>query len=232
MIDKEFIDRIVDLSRANNPIIPFENGRSLISAGYAIVEPKSAEPLVVNTLTGFIAAINQMPKDLAITVNIRGDFTADAMSSYNPETKKRDYYFACQPIKSNNIPTLQGYNNFNFVTAVKESFRDTPERERLLQYVSKVTSTESLKTEDDGVTQSTVVSTSRSGALVKREKAPAFVHLDPWQPYPEIEPVKALYSFRINSNSYDLQIIAAHFYKTKVIELIRKYLRTKGLNVL
>jgi hypothetical protein len=84
-----------------------------------------------------------------------------------------------------------------FIIALTSLFEDSPDRERMVKFVSRVHGGETFTLSDDGVTQIAEVRKSASGAVTEKETAPKIVELQPFRTFRDIGQPKSSFLLRL-----------------------------------
>lgn len=93
----------------------------------------------------------------------------------------------------------QFLDNENFLIRLRSMFLDNADRARLLKFASQISVAESLKTLDDGISQSVAVNKGMSGALKEQQAAPSVVSLAPFRTFREVAQPASEFIFRMKS---------------------------------
>ena len=95
-----------------------------------------------------------------------------------------------------------------FQIRIRSMFLPTPDRELLIQYVSKLSIESSMNIDDDGITQTTAVKQGVSGALKTKEAAPSVVTLKPFRSFREVDQVESPFIFRMRAKEDGIPTVA------------------------
>jgi len=121
-------------------------------------------------------------------------------------------------------------NHEDFIIKLQSMFVDTPDRARVILYVSKLTTQNSIQLEDDGITQMARVTKGVSGAVKEMQPAPSMVNLRPFRTFAEIEQPESTFLLRLSQKGGDVPECALFeadggMWRNKAIKNIKAYLR-------
>lgn len=91
----------------------------------------------------------------------------------------------------------------SFLIQLASLFVQTPERDSLLAFASKIDLKSSATIEDDGISQKVTTNKGVSGAVKGTEIAPAVVELRPFRTFLEVEQPASKFIFRVKRGKYD-----------------------------
>jgi hypothetical protein len=148
------------------------------------VKPPSAEMRTFSRLGSF-AEFVKMHDDLGSFVHIVSPYCVEYVGPLREGYQDRET-FACATFDTNRIFKFAQYMTPEmFVIGVQTMFRNTVDRDRLLELAGGIMSEQIVTSSDDGVSQTVAV---RSGiSLVRRETIANPFELAPWRTFPEIE---------------------------------------------
>lgn len=104
-----------------------------------------------------------------------------------------------------------------FMILLQTVFYDTPERQKLLSFVSKIKGSEVTTVDDDGIAQNVAVSSGFN--RLADQVAPQFVDLVRQQTFAEVEQPSAKYLLRLRKSSRGLPEIALFETRDPAVEL-------------
>jgi hypothetical protein len=175
------------------------------------------KPLEMHTLSGLVEYVRTnidslMPKQTLILVD--NPDTVELVSLIDGKDRHRDRY-AIVKLDSNlkEFPFGKYQDVESFVVGLRSMFEPTPDLEKLVMYVSKVRGGKSFSLDDDGVSQTTSVAVGVSGALTKKETAPAIVRLRPYRTFRDIEQTESEFLFRMKLVDTEDNIVGACLYE-------------------
>jgi len=159
-------------------------------------------PLAIRTLTGLADYIKSKIDQNALSkiFVVVESFTSVALyQELNPETMLRRNFMRVELEKLREFQFGQFTDNENFLIQLRSMFMSNTDRERLLRFASQVSVDESLKTQDDGVSQSVAVNKGMSGALKEKQIAPSVVSLIPYRTFREVDQPASEFIFRMRA---------------------------------
>lgn len=169
---------------------------------HKVVNDLKPQTLEVETLTGFADYINsnvdKNSKDRLFIV-VESHVEVSLYENLDRESMSRKKYITAALKHGSNIQFCQYYSNEDFLIKLKSMFVSTPDREFLLRFASKMSVDESIKTNDDGVSQSVAVNKGVSGAIKEMEVAPSIVTLAPYRTFREIAQPQSDFLFRVKA---------------------------------
>lgn len=117
-----------------------------------------------------------------------------------------------------------------FIIMLRSLFAPTDDRERLINFVSRLRSDTSLALDDDGVSQKTSVTKGLSGGLKTGEAAPVIVTLSPNRTFHDIEQPASQFLFRMREAMESRPQCALFeadqgMWKLQAIQSIKEYFR-------
>ena len=114
------------------------------------------------------------------------------------------------------------------MVALRSKFVPTPEQTALLESLKRITNSNEVKTEDNGVTQ---VVTAKSGATLGSVKVQPVWCLRPYRTFTEIDQPDSLFLLRLHSNggetTYSLYETDGGAWAVTAMNLVREYLRSQ-----
>lgn len=104
-----------------------------------------------------------------------------------------------------------------FMIFLQTRFEDTPERQKLLSFISKIKGCEVTTVDDDGIAQNVAVSSGFN--RLADQVAPQFVDLVRQQTFAEVEQPSAKYLLRLRKSSQGLPEVALFETRDPAVEL-------------
>jgi hypothetical protein len=101
----------------------------------------------------------------------------------------------------------------SFVVHLNSLFEESPDRERLIKFVSSVTGGAQFTLEDDGVTQVAAVRKGVSGAITKNESAPKIIALKPYRTVRDVEQPTSDFLMRLKLVDEEDHIVGVCLYE-------------------
>lgn len=132
-----------------------------------------------------------------LLVHVVNETTVQIISSLNPDFRNREYYIQADALLP--VITLNRFmDRENFNIMLQSRFVANEDRASVLSSIAKMRFENSVKLEDDGVTQT---ATSAVGVtLVKEEQIPNPVVLAPFRTFTEIDQPESPFILRVNDN--------------------------------
>ena len=213
--------------------------------------------LLQNNLHGEPSVTEVIPKDNTAFPRKMEVNTLDAFVAYlragieNGEIKDKLYLNVTSPIFVEAVTPVNQYGNRKliasaarlglqgfsfgleydferFVVALRSKFVPTPEQTALLESLKRITNSNEVKTEDNGVTQ---VVTAKSGATLGSVKVQPVWCLRPYRTFTEIDQPDSLFLLRLHSNggetTYSLYETDGGAWAVTAMNLVREYLRSQ-----
>lgn len=207
---------------------------------YRIVDQSKMPVIKIATLSGLTEYIKANVDSLALIdhfILIDSYRSVSLFSSVIDKAIGRDHVVHVELDSSNN---QFEYGRFmeheEFIIKLKSLFKPTIDQENLLSYVSKLTVTNSIEVEDDGVTQVTSIKKGSSGALRAMVDAPSIVELKPYRTFREVEQPHSDFLFRMRGGVDEVPQCALFeadggSWKNNATAIIQEYLREQIKNV-
>jgi hypothetical protein len=199
---KDTIEKIESLVRAADGIDVLIDQRHYSTRDLkpVLFEPKPAALKVV-TLTGLVDYIKANRDGLQLekcVILVESFDKVTLASELIGDKRERAYFITAMVDDGLKVYPFEKYMPVEgFVIALRSMFEPTPDLEKMITYVSKVRGGKAFSLEDDGVSQTASVQTSASGALTKKETAPAIVKLRPYRTFRDIDQIESEFLFRM-----------------------------------
>jgi hypothetical protein len=160
-----------------------------------------AEEVKIHTLTGLIDFIKANVDDLDMGkffVVVKSPTEVFLYSALTEESHRRDVIVHVEVDKNMSTYSFGHYFNVEeFVIALNSLFEESKDRERLIQFVSRVHGGTGFTLSDDGITQIVEVQAGVSGALKDKESAPKIVELQPFRTFRDVAQPKSSFLLRL-----------------------------------
>lgn len=162
------------------------------------------------------------------------------LSGHLTEEMERVLFVSCELPRVEEFPFGHFQNLESFLIGLRTKFKPSADRDKLMSFCSKITSSASLQTADDGVTQNIEIKASTSGVLKANGVAPSLVELAPFRTFREVEQPASEFIFRMRGGSPDQAPTCALLesdggaWRLQAIENVSNWLKkkTKGITVL
>jgi hypothetical protein len=179
-------------------------------------EPR-AKPLGLHTLSGLVEYMRTNIDSLGTKdhlIMVDGPDVARLVSLIGGLDRDRDCYATAKlDDELKTFPFGKYQDVESFVVGLRSMFEPTPDLEKLVMYVSKVRGGKSFSLDDDGVSQTTNVVVGVSGAVTKKETAPAIVRLRPYRTFRDIEQTESEFLFRMKLIDTENNTVGACLYE-------------------
>lgn len=203
-LDKSAIEKLEQLVREGDCRVVDIDGhryteRPLHQVSY---EKPGVKPLVVSTLDAFETYVKADPdllgrEDGPLLVHVIGPAEVALRSKIQEDDVNTRHVY----VTSKCAPAAAGFqygqqlDRETFSIALRTLFAQTADRDTLVSLISSITDESTVKTEDDGITQSV---TAKVG-IVGKAQVPVSnpVVLAPFRTFPDIEPVASPFIFRM-----------------------------------
>jgi len=204
MLSKDTLDKIQEMVLEGAQVKQV-NGLDYCHAHLIPVREPEMKPLQVNTLTAlrdYIVNRVELSDDRQF-VHIASPSQVYLFEEADCWAVRQNYMLAVAPQHSFSFGT--GYLVDDFIVALQSSFVITPVVKDMLKLVGNITANASLKTEDDGVSQTV---TAKVG-IVKEDqvRVPNPVTLRPYRTFPEIEQPEMQCVFRISGDTGSAPVV-------------------------
>lgn len=234
---KDTIEKIESMVKAADGIDVEIEGRHYSSRDLkpVLFEPKPAALKVV-TLTGLVDYIKANRDSLILetcVILVESFDKVTLASELTGDKWERAYYITAGVDSGLNVYPFEKYMQVEgFVIALRSMFEPTPDLEKMIAYVSRVQGGKAFSLEDDGVSQSASVRTSVTGALTKKETAPAIVKLRPFRTFRDIDQVESEFLFRMKLIDTEENVVGCALFeadggrwRNQATNAIRDYLK-------
>lgn len=240
MLNREFIDRIVDLSV---PTVMEIGGLPHSDRKMNPIMPPMVESVKLSTLQGLVDAIKANMNGLGTEqclVHVK-EYSRVQVVAQNPDAWGRRVVHL--EAESDAFPDSafrfgQYVDQETFIIALQSRFVETEEQKQLLSLVSTLTSSHVGIAEDDGIRQK--VTTMKGVALKNEQAIKPRVKLQPYRTFVEVEQPASDFIFRVRSNGPDQKPSCGLFeadggrWKLEAMQSIKKWLdgKTAGFPII
>ena len=156
-----------------------------------------------NDLSSIIAMVKQELKkfDLPLFINIKSETRIEVFSAVAlHKNREIPYYASCN---NRNFRFGSYYNYEDFIIALRSQFVQNKDSVELLELLKKVTNSNIVETEDDGITQK--ITASSGASLCKTVQSAPIRSLAPYRTFNEVEQPTSEFLFRVKEGgSYAL----------------------------
>jgi hypothetical protein len=179
-------------------------------------EPRPGK-IDLHTLTGFVdyikANVDKLElKNHIIVVENPGEVSL--YSALNGKNRDRDLIAVATPDKGLQSYRFGQYQEVEeFVISLNSLFEESRDREKVINYVSRVKGGTGFTLADDGVTQVAEVTKGVSGAITGKESAPKIVALKPYRTFRDIEQPISEFLLRLKLINTDEHIVGVCLYE-------------------
>jgi hypothetical protein len=211
-----------------------------------LYEPE-AETITIHTLTGLVDFVRanvdklDFKKHLAI---VESPIEVNLFSALAGESRKRDEIV--QTIVDDKMQTYAfgRYQSIEeFIISLTSLFEDSPDLERVIKFVSRVTGGGSFTLSDDGVSQVVEARKNISGAITGNETAPKIVNLKPFRTFRDIDQPESSFLLRLKLIDEEEKVVGACLYEADggrwrntaikgIQEFLEKNLTKEGITVI
>lgn len=220
-LTREFLEKIEEMT---NPCIDEVDGHTYSDKNLSLIAEPVAAPIEATTLTSLIDYL-QDNRDVLdskeIIIQVRAHDAVWIRSNLNKDMERSLYISAWASTPSLNLNDFMGREAFNIM--LQANFVNDHDRAKVLSAIGKMRLDNSVKLEDDGVTQK--VSSSAGVVLVKEETIPNPVLLAPYRTFAEVEQPASSFVLRVNNHG-EVGLFEADggAWKSKAMQSIKVYL--------
>lgn len=173
--------------------------------------------IVVTTLTGLVGYIQANIDAVTIkdcVIHIENYNKVTLLSKLSGENLVRFEYVSAKVDQQLNVFSFGNYLQIEaFVIALRSMFEPSKDTERLIEYMKKIRGGTAFELTDDGVSQSATTQSGISGALTKKETAPAIVKLRPYRTFRDIEQIESEFLFRMKLVDVEEKIVGCALFE-------------------
>jgi hypothetical protein len=211
-----------------------------------LYEPK-AETITIHTLTGFVdyvrANVDKLDFKNHLAV-VKSPVEVLFLSALSGECRQRDeIVHVVVDDKMRNYGFGQYQVIEEFIISLTSLFEDSPDRERVIKFVSRVTGGGSFTLSDDGVSQIVEAKKNISGAITGNETAPKIVNLKPFRTFRDIDQPESSFLLRLKLIDEDNKVVGACLHEADggrwrntaiktIQEFLEKNLTKEGITVI
>jgi len=177
-------------------------------------EPDSIE---IHTLTGLIDFVRanvdklDLKKHLAV---VRSPIEVLLVSALSGENRSRSLIVSVDVDEKMRTFDFGCYLSIEeFIIRLTSLFEETPDREKVIKFVSRITGGGTFTLADDGVSQNVEVKQGVSGALTANETAPKIVNLRPFRTFRDIGQPESQFLLRVKLIDETQRIVGAALFE-------------------
>ena len=162
-----------------------------------------AETIEFNDLSSIVAMIKEeLTKfDLPLFINIKDETNVSVFTAMDLHKRRETPYVA--HCNNRNFRFGSYYNYEDFIIALRSQFVQNNDSQELLELLKKVTNSNTVETEDDGITQR--ITASQGASLSKTVQSAPIRSLAPFRTFNEVEQPTSEFLFRVREGgSYAL----------------------------
>ena len=196
-IDGSFVKEIAELTRKEKHLFEINGKQYTNDSLKRVFDDPRPSKLSVNTLTGITDYIKNnidevAPGECLILVD-----SPEKVLVYGPvQGEKNDRHIILEAVLDPQIKQFS-FNKWleqeEFIISVLALFKETADREKIVDATSNMTAALTVAGEDDG---STMERKANSGVIVGGEKPPKVVNLKPYRTFPQVEQPESSFLFR------------------------------------
>ena len=197
-----FVSDIERIVKENLAIVSNDQMFTALSMHRVYDDPRP-KTLIVESLTGLVgyvaSAVDSDWKTYAI-LHVVSHEIVSLLTPVRGESNQRSEVAQAKLSRGESFPFGRFMDPDEFNIRLRSMFVETSDLQALLDYVSRIDVSQGANMSDDGVSQSTTVKKSLSGAVRANEKAPARVVLAPYRTFSEIDQPASNFLFRMRSD--------------------------------
>jgi hypothetical protein len=193
------------------------------------IVPPRASAIGISSLTGLIDWYEkEMRSRDDVIIHVKNEGTIRVSREPDALWKDREYFAEVSPLP---------YNDFSFnifqtiettIIELQSKFVETPERNKVIDFISKITANEVVTAEDDGTAQK-VVAKNEIGRLDQQKFSP-IVKLKPYRTFREVDQPESRFLLRLKQQEKSLPIVALFEadggeWRNVAVQNIAKFLR-------
>ena len=230
---KEALQYIAGLNKEGTLV---DVGERKYSIGHLeAIKPPKTETIKIATLEGlceWIKTSQATHKERTIRLHIESHTRVNVISALQSNWKGYNAYAMCDCSEFlSSFRFGDDYDPEQFLIGLHTSFEPTAHRALLTKVASSCTKDSEIKTEDDGMTQTTTV----GNAIKTKETMPNPVLLKPYRTFAEVAQPESPFVFRIHDgrSGPEMALYEADCgkWKLEAIKSIQKYLDTNTSNI-
>jgi hypothetical protein len=211
-MNRDTIDKILELSTD-----PADHIINIVDRAYwendgtlePIIEPK-AKGLKVETLTSFCMYLEENPDNInaeaMVILHVENPFLVWCTSPLREPWRDRETLIFASHEEKFNFPFGEWLDLEKFIITAQVCFQDTVKRANLLQLLGNVVESETIRHQDDGVTQTV---TAKTGIAEYGDASiPNTVNLNVWRTFKEIGAIPGNFVLRMQAGKGPKPIVA------------------------
>lgn len=195
-LTRDFLEKIEEMTA---PCIDEVDGHTYSDKNLNLIAEPVAEPIEATTLTSLIDYLQDNRDGLdpgKIIIHVRAHNHVRVRSNLNKDMERSVYISARAQTPSLILDEFMDREAFNIM--LQSNFVNNHDRAKVLSAIGKMRMDNSVKMEDDGITQK--VSSSAGVVLVKEETIPNPVLLAPYRTFIEIDQPVSSFVLRVNNH--------------------------------
>jgi len=212
-----------------------------------VLHEPGAETITIHTLTGLVDFVRanvdklDLKKHLAV---VKSPTEVFLMSALSGERRKRDeiiHVLVDEKMRTYDFGRYQQVEEF--IISLTSLFEESPDREKVIKFVSRVHGGTGFTLADDGVAQVAEVTKGVSGALTDKETAPKIVNLKPYRTFRDIDQPESCFLLRLKLIDEENKIVGACLFEADggrwrntaikgIQEFLEKNLTKEGITVI
>jgi hypothetical protein len=177
----EAIDRILSLARPETIKV---DGIEYSTKGLSPIKPALAQPILVHTLTGVLDWI-KAESPFEPLIHVCTEKLVRCMSKLSDSWRERELYIEAVPFDIDFYPFKRPISIENAIIDIQSKFEDSPEKTRVINFLSSIRGQQVITADDDGIAQQ-VTTSNRIGRLENTKMNP-IIELAPFRTFNEIE---------------------------------------------
>lgn len=207
-MDAGYVKEMERLVRAG-AIVQLADGKTYSSLELRpILHEPRPEPIEVHTLNAICRYLvdNIDTVDIGkIIIHVKSPDMVSVMSNLNGETRRRDGFVFAKGDGAR-FPFGRWMNAEEFIIGLNSLFVQTPARDALLNFVSRVKVENESSLIDDGVSQQASVRVGIKGNLTEPAPVPSRIALRPFRTFAEVKQPESEFVFRMRNQNGEVSM--------------------------
>lgn len=232
MIDKSFIDRIVEIS---TPVLFQIDDRQYSSEPLNSITPPLAHTVLVSTLTGFVDFLGTQTIPQGSIIHVKYPENVNLLGPLDERYRIREELVAAAYADKPPFSFGQWTDHESFVIGLQSAFVQDETTTTILKSIGTVKDSSVREFGDDGVTQAV---TAKAGIALSQEvKVPNPVVLRPFRTFMEIEQPDSTFVLRAkaggsgNPPMFALFLADGKMWRLNAVQAIKEWLKGKGVTL-
>lgn len=206
MMDANFISKIENLVDDNHKIVTDKSGKEYSAANLKrVYDDPRPSALHLSSLDGLVDYIKANIDGYDLTdliIHVIDYKTVKLLTKKMGESNQRHTVLVVELDNLQSFPFGRFIGQQEFIIKCGSMFeQDGGDLESIIKYTAKIDVTESVKTEDDGISQSANIKKSVGGVIGERESIPAKVKLSPFRTFQELNQPESEFLFRMGTEN-------------------------------